>query len=71
MRQGRLTGLHLVVVEYDPLAGVFLVPNVTDVVARVVGGTHVRDERSQLVPSSHYQLNFNAGYLFKSLCWPF
>ena len=44
--------LHLIIVEDDPLRGVLFIPDVADIVARVVGRAHVGDEGVKFVPNS-------------------
>ena len=44
--------LHLIIVEDDPLRGVLFIPDVADIVARVVGRAHMGDEGVKFVPNS-------------------
>ena len=44
--------LHLIIIEDDPLRGVLFIPDVADIVARVVGRAHVGDEGVKFVPNS-------------------
>ena len=51
-KQKRDPIFHLIIVEDDPFRGVLFIPDVADIVARVVGRAHVGDEGVKFVPNS-------------------